>query len=44
MQVDKTTFPINTTGLHNAKVLIWPDEPKGDKRKNVIIENHYKNI
>ena len=41
MQVDKAPFPVHTNihtlDLNNPKVLIWPEQAKGAKGKNVII-------
>jgi hypothetical protein len=37
MQVDKTPFPIHTLELNNPKVLLWSDQAKGAKGKNIVI-------
>jgi len=37
MQVDKTPFPVHTLELNNPKVLLWSDQAKGAKGKNVVI-------
>jgi hypothetical protein len=37
MQVDKNPFPVNTIDLQNSKVLIWPEQAKMAKGKNVVI-------
>jgi len=49
MKVDKTPFPVHTNmytiDLNNAKVLIWTEQAKWAKDKNVIIvEARPKNI
>jgi hypothetical protein len=37
MQVDKAPFPIDTTDLHEPKVLVWPHQAEETKGKNVVI-------
>ena len=39
MKIDKALFPVHTIDLNNAKVLIRPDQAKGAKGKNVIIDD-----
>jgi hypothetical protein len=35
--VDNNPFPINAINLQGAKVLVWPEQAKSTKDKNVII-------
>jgi len=37
MKIDKAPFPMHNIDLDTAKVLIWPDQAKRAKGKNVII-------
>ena len=37
MQVDKQQFPMNTLGLGDKKVLVWPKAAEASKGKAVII-------
>jgi len=37
MQIDNNPFTVHTVELHNPKILIWPNQAKSTKGKNVVI-------